>query len=529
MVSLCACASGAALPVALRRLQGQDEPPTPAPRPAAAARAEPDADRPAGLSRVDALARADAHRRRAARARRRRQAHRHRSRSIPASPGTAPQQARAATRRGSRSSRRAGSAATTSSREAAAVSARRSRISTAARSCPAPTARSPARARSRTRSRSRRREQEGQQGRRPSRRWSRTADRRLAQRSPVRRGHVRAARSTGRSARRITSTCSKSDGHRARALELRRHAPRRRHRLGACRSRSCGRAAAWSPAYTYAKPTRWRDAPAARAHAGAACSRPRPTRTARSTAYRIGDAEWMHAADVHVFTPLPPPPLLQPNERWIDVDLDAQILVAFEGTTPVYSTLVSSGAKDTPTETGLYRIWLKESEADMKGLNGEDPYSVATVPWTSSSRPRKASRCTPRTGTTSSASQRSHGCVNLAPRDARWLYFWSDPQVPPGWTIVGRRRRGAGLGRARPLAPPTRAPSGRATRRRSSRRASRTRRADACHGATTLSCRASTRASAASIARTSSAPNTSASASRATRYSVGASSSYAHE
>src|SRR4029077_15506633 len=31
---------------------------------------------------------------------------------------------------------------------------------------------------------------------------------------------------------------------------------------------------------------------------------------------------------------------------------------------------------------------------------------------------------------------RSHGCVNLAPRDARWLYFWSDPQVPPGWTMT---------------------------------------------------------------------------------------------
>jgi len=26
--------------------------------------------------------------------------------------------------------------------------------------------------------------------------------------------------------------------------------------------------------------------------------------------------------------------------------------------------------------------------------------------------------------------------VNLAPRDARWLYFWSDPQVPPGWTMA---------------------------------------------------------------------------------------------
>ena len=32
--------------------------------------------------------------------------------------------------------------------------------------------------------------------------------------------------------------------------------------------------------------------------------------------------------------------------------------------------------------------------------------------------------------------QRSHGCINLAPRDARWLYYWSDPIVPPGWTAT---------------------------------------------------------------------------------------------
>jgi hypothetical protein len=83
---------------------------------------------------------------------------------------------------------------------------------------------------------------------------------------------------------------------------------------------------------------------------------------------------------VRVFHPAAPPPLLAPGERWIDVDLDTQILVAFEGDIPVYATMVSSGGKETPTETGLYRMWLKESEADMKGLNGEDPYSVATVP-----------------------------------------------------------------------------------------------------------------------------------------------------
>ena len=28
---------------------------------------------------------------------------------------------------------------------------------------------------------------------------------------------------------------------------------------------------------------------------------------------------------------------------------------------------------------------------------------------------------------------RSHGCVNLAPADAAWLFEWTDPQVPEEW------------------------------------------------------------------------------------------------
>ncbi|MFO0614213.1 MAG: L,D-transpeptidase [Polyangiaceae bacterium] len=28
---------------------------------------------------------------------------------------------------------------------------------------------------------------------------------------------------------------------------------------------------------------------------------------------------------------------------------------------------------------------------------------------------------------------KSHGCVNLAPEDARRLFFFTDPQVPYGW------------------------------------------------------------------------------------------------
>src|SRR6185437_6031612 len=28
---------------------------------------------------------------------------------------------------------------------------------------------------------------------------------------------------------------------------------------------------------------------------------------------------------------------------------------------------------------------------------------------------------------------RSHGCINLAPADAAWLFEWTDPVVPPDW------------------------------------------------------------------------------------------------
>ena len=70
----------------------------------------------------------------------------------------------------------------------------------------------------------------------------------------------------------------------------------------------------------------------------------------------------------------------------------------------------------------------------MKGLNGEDPYSVATVPWTEFFSPEKGLALHTAYWHDQFGHQRSHGCVNLAPRDARWLYFWSDPQVPPGWT-----------------------------------------------------------------------------------------------
>ena len=170
----------------------------------------------------------------------------------------------------------------------------------------------------------------------------------------------------------------------------------------------------------------------------------------------VPGTEWIRATDVRVFAASPPPANLGKGERWIDVDLDAQILVAFEGEIPVYATMVSSGKKDTPTTTGVYRMWVKESEADMKNLKSEDPYSVATVPWTQFFYPDEDLAIHTAYWHDGFGQTRSHGCVNVAPKDARWLYFWSDPQVPPGWTMAAGVVESPGsLVRVRSKADPT--------------------------------------------------------------------------
>jgi hypothetical protein len=151
--------------------------------------------------------------------------------------------------------------------------------------------------------------------------------------------------------------------------------------------------------------------------------------------YQLADGGWIDAADVHVARASDPPPDTLPDERWLDVDLDEQVVVAFEGTHAVYATMVSSGQPKYATPAGLYRIWMKLAETDMNGQMGdEQPYSVATVPWTMFFAKDLAFHTAywhDRFG-----EARSHGCVNLSPIDARALYAWASPDVPPGWSAA---------------------------------------------------------------------------------------------
>lgn len=128
---------------------------------------------------------------------------------------------------------------------------------------------------------------------------------------------------------------------------------------------------------------------------------------------------------------------VEPWERWIDVSLDKQMLVAYEGDRPVYVTLVSTGrrgSKEEPFETpkGQWRIRSKHISSTMDGNTASDGnYSIQDVPWAMFFEGSYALH-----GAfwhESFGRVRSHGCVNLGPSDARWLFYWTTPFLPEGW------------------------------------------------------------------------------------------------
>ena len=104
------------------------------------------------------------------------------------------------------------------------------------------------------------------------------------------------------------------------------------------------------------------------------------------------------------------------GERWIDVDLSTQMTYAMEGDTAVNQFLVSTGRWPTVTVTGVYKIYVKYRAADMSGAD----YYLQDVPYVMYFYEGYGIH-----GTywhNNFGTPMSHGCVNLRPVDAGWLF-----------------------------------------------------------------------------------------------------------
>ena len=144
------------------------------------------------------------------------------------------------------------------------------------------------------------------------------------------------------------------------------------------------------------------------------------------------DSIRMGSDGYHVHTVFP-----TTTEKWIDVDLSEQRLVAYRGRKPVKTVTISSGFPGTPTVTGTFRIWAKTPLQDMYAGNRAVGYSyyVKDVPWV-----QYFYRDYGFHGAywhNNFGNPMSHGCIHLPPEEAKWLFEWAGPTMtaPYGWFI----------------------------------------------------------------------------------------------
>ena len=133
------------------------------------------------------------------------------------------------------------------------------------------------------------------------------------------------------------------------------------------------------------------------------------------------------------------PDISNPLKR-IEVRLKEQLLMAYEGTQLIYATRVSTGGRlrsgTYTTPEGDYITYHKRPTRHMAaGDLASSGFDLPGVPWVTYIKENGTSFH----GTywhNDFGRPRSHGCINMTPQAAKWLYRWTTPSVPPEKELV---------------------------------------------------------------------------------------------
>ncbi len=138
--------------------------------------------------------------------------------------------------------------------------------------------------------------------------------------------------------------------------------------------------------------------------------------------FQVGDGQWVHQHRVARSLAVVKPDTVT-TEKWVSIDLFEQVLVVYEGETPIFTTLIATGLPRWPTYEGTFNIYYRNPREYMSwGVVGDDFYALEEVPWTmffDGGRALHGAYWHDGFGY-----RRSHGCVNLSITDAKWLYDW---------------------------------------------------------------------------------------------------------
>ncbi|MCA9591901.1 MAG: L,D-transpeptidase [Myxococcales bacterium] len=151
------------------------------------------------------------------------------------------------------------------------------------------------------------------------------------------------------------------------------------------------------------------------------------------------NGRWLRSSDLKTAAkPSKLPSWAKKGVKWIDISIVSQTMVLWEGERPVYATLVSTGrgglgepGKTLSTPRGTFRVYEKHVTTTMDSDVADHEFELRDVPWVMYFKGGYAIH-----GAywhDDFGRVRSHGCVNVAPIDARFTFFWANPEVPEHW------------------------------------------------------------------------------------------------
>ncbi len=127
------------------------------------------------------------------------------------------------------------------------------------------------------------------------------------------------------------------------------------------------------------------------------------------------------------------------HDKWISVRVTHGFFIAYEGLTPVYVGPISPGIdgianRPHATPRGRFIVRAKRISVMMDGNDRGKYWRVDDVPFTQFFKGSLALHAA--WWHDDFGRPKSHGCVNLPPADAFWLWSWSEPLLPKNWYAV---------------------------------------------------------------------------------------------
>lgn len=154
------------------------------------------------------------------------------------------------------------------------------------------------------------------------------------------------------------------------------------------------------------------------------------------------DGDWLRAQDLMVVVKRHKfPEFVKAGQKWLDVSIANQTLTAYEGTKPIFATLISSGRdqlKDPQTSAstarGTFKVLSKHVTRARDSREVGGGFDVTDTPWVMEFEPGFALTGM-YWGDGVGEAQGFHD-IGLTPLDAHRLWTWADPQLPEGWHSV---------------------------------------------------------------------------------------------